>query len=90
VVHLTITFTQWIQLTSTIWSKTTAAIIEQELVDAGFSSPKSLLAIRISRLNADAIQELQSKILDKEAEIAKLTASTATDLYLEDLSNLKV
>lgn len=75
---------------STIWSKTTAAIIEQELVDAGFSSPKSLLAIRISRLNADAIQELQSKILDKEAEITKLTASTATDLYLEDLSNLKV
>ncbi len=75
---------------SSVWSKTKTADIEQELVDAGFTSPKDLLAIRISRLTADSIKDLEGKIADKEAEIIRLTGTTATDLYMEDLNNLKV
>ena len=75
---------------STVWSKTKTAAIEQELLDAGFTSPKDLLAIRISRLTADSIVDLEGKIADKEAEIVRLNNTTATDLYIEDLNNLKV
>ena len=75
---------------STAWSKTDLAAIEQELTDAGFSNPKSLLAIRISRLTLDAINQLEVKIRSIEAEIIDLNNSTATDLYITDLSNLKV
>lgn len=75
---------------SAVWSKTKTADIEQELLDGGFTSPKDLLAIRISRLTADSITELEGKIADKEAEIARLNGTTATDLYVEDLNSLKL
>ena len=75
---------------SAVWSKTDLAAIEQELDYSGFSNPKALLAIRISRLTMDAITDLEVRIKAKEDEIIELKNSTATDLYITDLSNLKV
>lgn len=75
---------------SAIWSKTATKDIEQELIYSGFFAPKALLNIRISRLTADAITDLEMKIKTKEEEIDALKNSNAVDLYKADLADLKI
>jgi DNA topoisomerase-2 len=75
---------------SSVWSKTKTDLIRQELIDELFEAIDELLAIRVSRLTGDAIEELEQKIKNELDLIAGLNNTTAKDLYIEDLNSLKL
>jgi DNA topoisomerase-2 len=75
---------------SSVWSKTKIDLIRQELTDELFESIDELLAIRVSRLTGDAIEELEQKIKNELDTITALKNTSAKDLYVEDLNSLKV
>jgi DNA topoisomerase II len=75
---------------STEWSKTKIADIRAELESLGFVRIDDLLNIRIQRLTLDAIDELIEKIVSEQANIKTLESTTAKELYIKDLKELKL
>ena len=75
---------------SKVWSGMTDQAVVDELVSSGLIRTDDLLSIRVRRLTGDAIEDLKKKIEQSTLEITRLNSMTATDLYLEDLSQLKL
>lgn len=75
---------------SKVWSGMTEQAVVDELVASGLNRTDDLLSIRVRRLTGDAIEELKKKIEQSTLEITRLNSMTATDLYLDDLSQLKL
>lgn len=75
---------------SKVWSGMTEQAVVAELVASGLNRTDDLLSIRVRRLTGDSIEDLKKKIEQSTLEINRLNSMTATDLYLEDLSQLKL
>ena len=75
---------------SKVWSGMTEQAVVDELVASGLNRTDDLLSIRVRRLTGDSIEDLKKKIEQSTLEINRLNSMTATDLYLEDLSQLKL
>ena len=75
---------------SKVWSGMTDQAVVDELVTSGLNRTDELLSIRVRRLTGDSIDELKKKIEQSTNEISRLNSLTATDLYLNDLSQLKL
>lgn len=72
------------------WSKMTNADVVSELTTEQFKDIPDLLAIKVSRLTGESIDELQLKIDETKVKHAKLVKTTAAELYKEDLDGLKI
>ncbi len=75
---------------SKVWSGMTEQAVVDELVSSGLNRTDDLLSIRVRRLTGDSIDDLKKKIEQSTLEITRLNSMTATDLYLDDLSQLKL
>jgi ribosomal protein L11 methylase PrmA len=75
---------------SKVWSGMTDKEVVTELESAGLNRIDDLLSIRVRKLTGDAIEDLKKKIDESALEIARLNSMTATDLYMNDLSQLKL
>ena len=75
---------------SKVWSGMTEQAVVDELVASGLNRTDDLLSIRVRRLTGDSIEDLKKKIEQSTLEITRLNSMTATDLYLDDLSQLKL
>lgn len=75
---------------SKVWSGMTDKEVVTELESAGLNRIDDLLSIRVRKLTGDAIEDLKKKIDESALELARLNSMTATDLYLNDLSQLKL
>lgn len=75
---------------SKVWSGMTEHAVVDELLTSGLNRTDDLLSIRVRRLTGDAIEDLKKKIEQSTIEITRLNSMTATDLYLDDLSHLKI
>ena len=75
---------------SKVWSGMTDQAVVDELVTSGLNRTDELLSIRVRRLTGDSIEDLKNKIEQSTNEISRLNSLTATDLYLNDLSQLKL
>lgn len=75
---------------SKVWSGMTDKEVVTELESAGLNRIDDLLSIRVRKLTGDAIEDLKKKIDESALEIARLNSMTAADLYMNDLSQLKL
>jgi DNA topoisomerase-2 len=60
------------------------------LEDMGFSFIDKLLDIKIYNLTADAIEAMENQLIDLDDEINRLDSTTAKDMYLAELQELKL
>lgn len=75
---------------SKVWSGMTDQSVVEELINNGLNRTDELLSIRVRRLTGDAIDDLKKKIEQAADEIDRLNSLNATDLYLNDLTQLKL
>lgn len=75
---------------SKVWSGMAEQAVVDELVASGLNRTDDLLSIRVRRLTGDSIEDLKKKIEQSTLEITRLNSMTATDIYLDDLSQLKL
>ena len=72
------------------WSKKKIDDIKKELIDAKFTRIDDLLSIRISKLTGDSITEHETNIANLQAELKALKTMTNTEMYVQDLTALKL
>lgn len=60
------------------------------LEEMGFSFIDKLLDIKIYNLTADAIEAMENQLIDLDDEIGRLDGTTAKDMYLKELQDLKL
>lgn len=73
---------------SKVWSQLSNTEVHAEVKAEGFDV--AVLNTRISSLTGEEIEALESLVTKKTDEVKKLTAMSASELYLEDLVGLKV
>lgn len=84
-----IVFIQYYLKHSKWFSETKKADIVAKLESVGFKNIDELLNIRVYNLTADQIEDLKNRVQEEETYLNTLENTTAKDMYLVDLHNLK-
>lgn len=71
------------------FSKTKKSDIEIELTRLGYRHIESLLSIRVYNLTADQIERLENEIEQLNADLVRYQTTTAQEMYLQELKDLK-
>lgn len=75
---------------SKVWSEASNKDVIDELEKEKFTRIDHLLSIRISRLTGEAIDKMTAQIATIRLEIDKLLKMSETDLYTQDLMEVKI